>query len=167
VGELPRQNELEPNDHWTLGDTRDWLRRRLEDGEHCPCCTQFAKVYRRKITSTSARALITMFRAGAQYEPKHLPTVLGRKQADETKMAYWGLIQEESAQRSDGGRAGWWQITELGVEWIHGRVAMPRYARIYDGRCLALVGEPTTIQDCLGTRFNLSELMTEEATHGG
>ena len=47
----------------TLADARDELRDLVNDGHRCPCCTQFAKVYRRKIHSTTARELIGFYRA--------------------------------------------------------------------------------------------------------
>ena len=40
------------DDGMTLGEARDWLRERIEDGEECPCCRQFAKVYRRRLYAT-------------------------------------------------------------------------------------------------------------------
>ena len=45
----------------SLGDAREWLRERVEHGARCPCCTQFAKVYERKLNSRMARQLITFW----------------------------------------------------------------------------------------------------------
>jgi len=142
-----------------LGEARAWLRQRVDKGEHCPCCTQFAKVYRRPITSASARSLVLLWRA-AQHNYAHLPTVLKHTHADEAKLAYWGLMEEEAVVRPDGGRAGWWRVTDLGERWIYQTVTVPKYARIYDGRCLGLSGDPVTIIDALGTRFDLRVLMS-------
>lgn len=147
-------------DDTSLGEARDLLRAVVDEGDHCPCCTQFAKVYRRKITSTSARSLIRLWRA-AGHDYAHLPTVLDQFHADEAKMVHWGLIEEESIIRPDGGRAGWWRVTELGALWISRAVTVPKYARVYDGRCLGMTGPGVTIDDALGTKFSLIELMSE------
>jgi hypothetical protein len=139
----------------SLADARAWLRARVEEGERCPCCTQFAKVYKRQITSTSAAAAIAMYRA-ARLDPVHLPPLLkerGIPRADEAKLVHWGLIA------ADADRSAWWRVTPLGGQWILGRISVPRYARIYDGRCLGLVGDPWTVQQALGTRFDYAELM--------
>jgi hypothetical protein len=141
-----------------VAEARAWLRERVDHGERCPVCTQLAKVYRRSITSRSARSLIALYRAVGR-DWGHLPTILRDKQADEAKMAYWGLIEEERVRRPDGGRAGWWRVTAAGQEWLQGHSTVPKYARIYDGRCLGLEGPETTIHEALGTRFNLAELM--------
>ena len=53
-----------PSDGETLGGARDWLRDRVEKGAKCPCCGQFAKVYRRTITSGMARALFMIWHEG-------------------------------------------------------------------------------------------------------
>jgi len=142
----------------TLAEARAWLRERVDGGAHCPCCTQFAKVYRRRIHAAMARDLIIAYRrAGVDWF--HVRAVLGHDGGDFAKLAYWGLIREHPGERDDGSdRAGWWKITEAGVGFIHG-ATVPKHARIYDGRCLGLLGDPVTVQDCLGKRFNYAELM--------
>lgn len=74
-------------------------------------------------------------------------------------MVHWGLIEEEPIVRPDGGRAGWWRITPFGQQFVLGNSTVPKYARLYDGRCLGLEGVPVTIRDCLGTKFNYADLM--------
>lgn len=144
-----------------LTDARDWLRDRLDDGEKCPCCTQFAKVYRRKINSGMAYALLRFYNAVGR-EWGHKPDVLkgvGAAARDESLLRYWGLFEESTEQRDDGGRSGWWRVTEVGEDFALRRVRVPKYARIYDGRCLGLTGELIDIRDALGDRFSYEELM--------
>jgi hypothetical protein len=144
----------------TLDEARAWLRDRVDEGERCPCCTQRAQVYRRKITSASAWALVKLYRERG-LDWGHLPTILGRKQADEAKMVHWGLIEQAPMTRDDGSnRAGWWRVTPLGEAFVLGDVAVPKYARIYDSRCLGLDdSETVTIEDALGERFRYDDLM--------
>lgn len=145
-----------------LGDAREWLRQRVDNGVHCPCCTQFAKVYRRKVTSWMARSLIGVYRASGQ-DWCHVATdvrwVMGQGGMWAT-LRFWNLIEEERALRSDGGRAGWWRVTPVGVAFLHGRITIPKYARLYDGRLLGLDGDQRiSIHDALGSKFNYEELM--------
>jgi hypothetical protein len=152
---------MPPNGSDTLDDAQAWLRKRVDHGERCPCCTQFAKVYRRKIGSRQAWALITFYRRRALdwgYAPEVLPATAS-SQSDFSKLRYWGLIESSNEQRDDGGPAGWWRVTSLGEQWVHVACAVPMYARVYDNRCLGLVGDPVTIRDALGTRFNYDDLM--------
>ena len=146
-------------DEMTLRDARDELRELVDDGCRCPCCTQFAKVYRRKIHASMARVLIAMYRAVPAGEWVYLPDV-PQKSRDATGMAWWGLIEEEiELLRDDGGRAGWWRVTELGRRFVRYEIAVRKYALVYDGRRLKLDGEAVTIVDCLGDKFDYRELM--------
>lgn len=147
-----------------LSEVRAVLRTLVEEGHRCPCCTQLAKVYRRRINSSQARNLILTYRAngrefGYLQKVRRSANVNGRDNREESKLRYWGLIEEASTRRPDGGRAGWWRVTEKGEQWIHGRITVPKYARIYDTRCLQLLGDPVTIKDALGKRFDYNELM--------
>lgn len=130
-------------------------------GGICPTCTQHAQVYRRKINAGMAVSLLRMF----AHDPVnlgwlHVPTVVGGRSREEGKLAYWGLVEEELVRREDGGRAGFWRVTELGRLFAQGRTTLPKYARIYNGRCLGLdTTSHAGIRDALGTQFSYDELM--------
>jgi hypothetical protein len=150
------------NGSTTLLEAQEWLRERVDHGAACPCCTQFAKVYRRKINSSQARALIVQYRHyGSVWA--HLPALRMLQGAqhsnEEPKLRYWGLLEEESDRREDGGRAGWWRVTDLGERFVLGQARVEKYARLYDGRCLNLAGPFVSIQDALGNKFNYDDLM--------
>lgn len=151
----------------SLTEAKLWLRNRLEDGAECPCCRQLAKVYRRRINSGMAVALIKLYRAGGT-DWVHKPTVLagvGAAARDESLLRYWGLLQEHDDKRPDGGRAGWWRVTELGARFVRGEVLVPAWVHLYDSRPVHLPGmrtfaeEQVSIQTCLGKRFDWAELM--------
>lgn len=152
-----------PDDSTPLGEARDWLRERVDEGHDCPLCGQFAKVYRRKIHSTMARDLIRLYqRQGMQYA--HVATSLidsgrGIHIGDFPKLAHWGLIAEEPIRREDGGRAGWWRITDEGRAFIRGVRTVPKYALIYDSRVLGFEGDQVDIHQALGDKFDYHELM--------
>ena len=143
--------------HASLKEAQDWLRSRINDGEKCPCCTQFAKVYRRKIHAGMARMLIVMYRrAGTDWI--YLPDV-PQKSRDGTGLQWWHLIEEDKRPREDGGRSGNWRVTNYGALFIERQVTVPTYAKVYDGRCLGHTGPPVSIVDCLGKKFDYEELM--------
>lgn len=142
-----------------LVQAKAWLRARIDEGARCPCCNQFAKVYKRKINSAMAKALIQFYRAGGTTQFIHGPTLLGGARADEGKLRYWGLLEEETERRPDGGRAGYWRVTPVGELFVQGKSTVYKYARVYDGRCLGLVGDQVTIKDALADKFDYAELM--------
>jgi hypothetical protein len=145
----------------TLKEAREALIAQLYEGAICPCCEQFAKVYKRKLNSGIARALIVMYRA-AGTTWLHKPTVLaglGAAARDESIARYWDLIEEDSERRSDGGRAGWWRVTKKGADFVQDEIRVPKYALLYNNQLIALEGPEIGIQDALGDRFNYDELM--------
>ena len=153
-------HRLSGKDH-TLAEAREWLRDHREEGASCPCCGQLAKVYYRKLNARMARALITMWKErGTDW--CHVPTVVGDRGGDATKLVYWGLIEETTEKREDGGRAGWWRVTADGERFVKGQLMVPGYARVYNKRCLGVTGELVGIQDALGSKFNYDELMHGE-----
>lgn len=147
------------HDDMTLKNARAQLRQLVEPKGHpCPCCRQLAKVYRRRINAGMARTAITMYRHGAADAFVHTPSLPGDTH-EASQLAWWGLVEEERALRPDGGRAGWWRLSTRGVAYVRGEVALPRYARVYDHRLLGHAGEPLTIRDALGARFDYTALM--------
>lgn len=143
-----------PTDNWSLGDSKDWLRARIDDGERCPCCTQFAKVYVRRLHRGMAKALIHMYRnrdANDMFDiTKHLDTNLG----DTSKLRYWELID-----RADDDPAGVWTVTYKGKQFVRGLITVPSHVKVYDGRFRGLTGNQITIQQALGKGFSYDELM--------
>lgn len=142
----------------SLKAVRDWLRAHINEGVRCPCCGQLVKQYHRPINAGMAHSLITMYRtAGRDWQ--HIPTTIGGHSREEGKLRYWGLIEEQLERREDGGRAGWWRVTELGEQWILGQVTVPSHVVIYNGRCRWLEGDPISVVDALGNRFDYRALM--------
>lgn len=130
----------------------------LDDGVKCPCCGQFAKVYKRKINSKMTRSLITMWNAGADTIYVHTPSLTNDHEV--AQLSWWGLIEEEKTRRPDGGRSGYWKITDVGVGFITNRGLVPEFAHIYNGEVLGFSGDPVGINKCLGVKFDLADLMS-------
>lgn len=135
-------------------------------GTHCPTCGQFCKLYKRSINAQMAQALIIM--VGAEPEEDlwvNLPRALEARGVpqgggDAAKLRYWALITPRPGERDDGSwRTGWWRPTSLGVAFAQDMVKLPKYALVYNDKLVDLVGEQRSIIDCLGNRFDYSELM--------
>lgn len=145
----------------TLDETRHYLRENRDEGVDCPACTQFVKVYRRKVSGATARTLIAMhLHGGDPHGWINLTELLHRYQADEAKARYWGLIEQQVGERGDGSpRTGWWRLTDAGELFVLGHTVIQKYALIFNGNCLGFDGPNVHITDTLGTRFNYADLM--------
>lgn len=154
----------------SLAEAKEWLRAQLREGAPCPCCTQLAKVYRRKLNAGMARVLIRMFKkAGLDWtylphvdlQPGERRRAVGHS-GEMCMTRYWGLIEgmPDDVRREDGSsRVGWWRLTPRGADFVRGGLTVPKYALVYDGRCLGLEGDQVGIRDALGSKFNYAELM--------
>lgn len=144
-------------------------------GTTCPSCHQHVQMYWRTINTQMAQSMIALARWYLEHpgEYAYMPDLIGRKQADEAKLRYWGLAEQDTRTRADGStRNGYWRITGKGLTWVFGFAALPRYQRVYDSEP---IGEPTsvsrtgkvmpdvTITDALGNGFNYRKLLYGEA----
>jgi len=153
----------------TLNEARRWLRERLRQpgAVACPCCEQIAKVYKRPLNGAMATFLIRAYRVNGQ-EFFHVPTFNGEDRVTQRAMGvsgyysmlrYWGFIEEEPTRRPDGGRAGWWRVTDAGAAFVRMETSVQKYILLYDSRLLGFEGEEVMLPDVLGRRFNYNELM--------
>lgn len=152
----------------TLEQAKARLQECLDDGAVCPCCGQYAKRYRRKLNSAMAHALVLFYRyVNAAEGYVHVPSipelrVAGRPGGgDWAKLALWGLIEERTSDRTDGGpHAGWWRLTHAGVRFVLGQMRLPRYLFLYNGSVVGFDSSITvSVVDALGDHFSYRELM--------
>ena len=128
---------------------------RINEEATCPCCDQFAKIYRRKINSGIAATLVKLYNRFAM-NWTHLATWDHSREA--SKAEYWGLIENQPS--GVGGKSPMWRLTSAGLDFVRNRSRVAKYAAIYDGTLLGLDDtETVSIEDALGTRFNYNDLM--------
>lgn len=153
-----------------LDGAKAFVQTNLRDGVTCPCCGQLCKVYKRKLNSTMALALVLIyqyFKTHKHADWLHVAAFLVKVKRDSSiaggdvvKLRYWGLLERAAGERPDGSdRIGRYKITDLGKQFVEGRVAVPQYVYLYNQLLLRLSEEMTTIKDALGQRFNYDELM--------
>jgi len=155
----------------SVADAKAWLRNNVNKGAYCPCCTQLAKVYKRKLNSSMAFVLLLVHRyEGSDWlhvpsyinTQVHHPGVAAAVRGDWAKLTHWGLLEEQPNQeRADGStRVGNYRITANGRAFAQNRIRVPRHIWIYDGHALNRTdGATVSIVEALGDTFNYAELM--------
>jgi hypothetical protein len=133
-------------------------------GGDCPCCQQRVQVYKRTLASSSAYGLITMYRHHGR-EFGHAPSTadLARLGGELARLGMRGLLEEKPELRDDGGRAGWWRVSELGESFVLGRCRVPKHIYVYAGQQIDYPNgsiETTSIEEACGKRFNYREMMS-------
>jgi hypothetical protein len=140
-----------------IGRARKHLAASLEPkgGTTCVVCGQHAELYRRRIHATMARQLIVAYREVGT-RPFHAPSL--ELTGDFTKLAYWGLIAEQSGRRVDGGHHGRWRITKEGVAFLEGRARVPEWVLVYNGEKIGTDGDPVGLASIMGEGFDLRDI---------
>ncbi len=161
-----------PTPMLSLHEAQERLRKQIENGARCPCCRQYAKIYKRKLHSTMARGLMWLCsRSGDRRNWVNYaadgPRWLQSKGGTLATMEHWKLIEpltnDDDAKRT----SGIWRPTELGWKFAHGETTVPKYAYIYDNRALYFSTEYISVEDALGSKFDYKELMASaQPAHG-
>lgn len=134
----------------------------------CPCCKRKARVSPLKVHSTLAEMLCKLYRAsirinGVADSYVHLTqfpaskTTSGR---DFSIVHHWGIAEPMKASPDENKRSsGMWRLTQKGVEFVNGRLAIPRNAFVFDNRVVDYSQENVTIHTALGDDFDWFELI--------
>lgn len=176
-----------PEQKYTLAEAeailRDRLFEQLDDGTHCPVCTQYAKRYRRPLTSAMAYALVLVAKEllSRSTRPglnsferewlhvenflKNYPGIPSSIRGDFAKLQHWGLVAPAWGLREDGSkRNGYYKVTPGGYDFVHGRFAIPSHVTLYNNKRQGHSspgGKPISIKDALGKQFNYREIMQD------
>lgn len=175
-----RQDRRFFDERVSLADARDQLHVKLDAGARCPCCDQYSKRYRRKLSSGIARWMIALERLhqiGLEWvhvswiaavvggtlpsTAKALP--IGQSPigtGDYAKARYWGLIEDRPSSTASKKDSGYWKITEKGRLFVTTGTVLASHVILYNNECQGFDGDPISIRDALGSRFDYAELMS-------
>lgn len=150
----------------TLSEAKAHVQQQLDKGVHCPCCGQYVKRYKRKLSAGMALILIYLHRQPkgewVQVEKliKETRSIPMSARGDYHKLRFWGLIEQQDSERSDGSdRVGYWRITDKGRRFVEGEIRVAAHIYLKTGLFDGFSEETVTIRQALGKRFNYSELM--------
>jgi len=141
-------------DERTLAEARQWVRENRDEGVRCPCCDQFAKVYKRSLNSGMAWCLIKMHRMTRNDEFIYTPRVIDNS-GTLSKLRYWDLLE--------GDERGWWRVTNAGRRFVRRVDKVGRWAVIYNDELLYIDdSKEIDIVEALNNKFDYESLMRGE-----
>lgn len=159
-----------------LFQVKAWVRDHAHgDGAICPCCDQVVRVYKRGISSSSARWLIWLCKVFDEMVLKSPEMPVSEiwidvrespvRGGDYAKLRHWGLIQQKPRDISTVSKdSGLWQPTGKGVRFAGGQERIPRFCHIFNGAPLQFSEETISIGDIVGTKFSYEDLMKQSQT---
>ena len=152
-------------DFKTLEEAKQYLRDMLEKGAICPCCHQYTKMYKKRLSSTATLMMIRLYNLEeADGEKYHHLNDLMRGYSisgcgDFATTRFWGLVEEMPNDDPKKKASGMWSLTETGKSFVLGRARFKSHAKIYNAKCYGLVGEYMGVKEALREKFNYEELM--------
>jgi len=148
----------------TIKEAKIHLRENFNKGTSCPCCGQFVKLYKRRLYSSQAAALIHVWKKFGQEwfhknnisEKKILIMISG---GDFAKLRYWGLVVEQENIETEKRASGIWRVTEFGENFALNKFKVKSHILLYNQKFIGFDGEDIDIYESLGNKFNYQELM--------
>ena len=157
----------EINDKSLLLQVRTFLRKNYKKGCKCPACGQNVKEYKRKLNSSMAYGLIIIYRIhklkgfdkGIKMNEEIAKMKIPSSNIEYSKLAYWGLVEEEENDDPKKKTSGLWKITKKGISFVNNRMTLPKYVFIYNTKVKGSSDDKISISDSLGDKFDYTELM--------
>jgi len=153
----------------SIDEAKRWLKRVVHEGARCPCCGQFARVYKRKLLPDLAAILIFIYREALQHPDQewiHVPTLLSRDArvsrmgGEYARASLWGLIQAKPGEAADAESSGYYKLSDRGVAFVDCNLTVSEYVWVYNGTRIDEEGRMLTIRDILGLKYSYEELMS-------
>ena len=154
-------------DYAFLTTLREEWRQVIEgEGDRCPCCDRWGRIYKRHINETMARSLMWLCDAptekGWVNVPVHAPRWLVRSNQLPT-LRWWELVERAGSDDVKKKHSGLWRPTDLGRAFASGKVAVPKTVFTYNGTREKYGDEEVFISECFGTYFSYADVMETES----
>lgn len=165
---MSKLQKMQTNMFTTLSECVDFIKKNKVFGVVCPCCTQIVKVYKRKLNTGMAIELITLYRLTKNKsveEDKYFhQTKFARVTGGEiSKLIHWGLVEQKPKSTEDAEKgkktSGSWAITEIGKEFVQGKVTVLSHIYISNKKLIGFSSEKISIKESLGKKFEYDSLM--------
>lgn len=160
------QNFKNMNNEITIEQLKELLRENMDKGTICPCCNNYVKMYKRKLTSSMVFCLIHfkkhVDKNGNEFQ--NFITILDRlkltstQRADWQKLVYFKLITAETSERGHP-RSGYYKLTELGIKFVNHQSVVPEFVKVYNSKTYGYSEKQINISQAINNKFNYLELM--------
>lgn len=142
-----------------------YLRANKEKGVKCPCCGQNVKYYKRRFTRSHAEYLIQLYwmdKSNGNRDYIHAGKVVASRSktgtAEFSKLAYWGLIEQQINQDTKKRTSGMWRITDKGIRVVELKESVPEAVITYLARVMEKSRRTILITQAIG-RFDYEQMM--------
>lgn len=149
----------------TLHEAKKELRENWEQGVECPCCTQYVKLYHRKLNTGITLFLIGLYKlCGPTENYFHAKQVLEKiggftTSRDYAILEHWGLIKAKPNEEDPSKRtSGYWALTEKGFDFVIGAKPVMSHVKLFNNKFYGFTGKMISVREALGNKFDYEEL---------
>lgn len=151
----------------TIKQAKSYLRENFDKGTECPCCGQLVKRYARLFDSGLARFAIALYHLSdgkpkKAFDKNEIRKLAGLKNLSATNygiIRYWKILEPLPVEVSEKRTSGMWQLTDLGIQFVESKIAIPKYCYTYNNSIDGYSEQRIKIEQALGLKFNYKELM--------
>jgi hypothetical protein len=171
---------LDIDDSEQLGFAKERFATVIEQGVGviCPCCSRPSKLYPRHLAARTLRYIIVLAREsvsasadGGWVQVNNIMPNYGIKTGGEYGVYYrlWGFGEQKPLADSESGKkkhGGYWRITRRGMNFLLGRLAVPKTIWEFDGVPMKLSNETLFVGQVIldNKGFNYAELLNSLPT---
>jgi hypothetical protein len=148
---------LPPPGNATLAEAQEALRAGVEGGTTCLGCGQHAQVYRRRLNSGMAFALVLLAKE-KQAQPQeayHVRSLLlrhGFHTGDYCYLVHWNAISRRKPKGEECYPAGYFRLTSKGFAFALGQKELPAAVYLYGEQVLGFEAKRVGVERALGSR---------------
>ena len=135
-------------------------------GTKCPCCDKHAQIYKRKFLRSMAIELINILpyytmNPGMPLAINRYLVQRGIFHGSYSKLCFWGLLKQDTAQLAGKKHSGLYSITDKGILFAKNEVTIPEYVIEYNKSVIRFEGDDISIRHTFKNLFDYDELMNE------
>jgi len=159
--ELVEYDEKTPSEigpYTVVSIARRYVEKNAAEGVNCPCCGRLVKEYRRKLNAGMAATLVWLVgewqRTNQQFVDvqRQAPARILRSR-EIGKLRHFRLVQQKQ------GASALWAPTQTGVDFVNRKNRLLSHVVLRDNVFQQYDGDLITIDEALGDKFDLIELM--------
>ena len=147
----------------TLVEARQQFNNAIKDkGVNCPCCGRWGKINGYQITSTQVMGMLWMlnnFRKSEWIDIGKAHKMILRSKPLAT-LRHWELVEKKPKDLKEDKRAsGLWRLTPKGRDFLRKKIALPKYAFVFNSRLVKYSKQEIDVVQALGKKFSYEEVM--------
>ena len=138
----------------TIQEAREaWKATIHGDGGTCPCCERFGKVYARALNKTMVASLKWLASQNVEKGLREwidVPNTAPKSVLRSNQLAtlrWWGLVERQLPDPNDKKvkHSGMWRVTLRGMDFVEGRLLVPKKVSTYNGEVVGVSDEVIAI----------------------